>query len=47
MVSARSCLIARADSYLPADARPTRKLRVPTTTIGGTAIGFSDGGRTW
>lgn len=41
MVSARSHLIARADSYLPADARPTRKLEAPRTTIGGTAIGES------
>lgn len=39
MVSARSRLIARADSYLPADARPTRKLGAFRTTIGGTAIG--------
>lgn len=38
MVSARSRLIARADSYLPADARPTRKLGASRTTIGGTAI---------
>lgn len=41
MVSARSRLIARADSYLPADARPTRKLEAPRATIGGTAIGES------
>lgn len=31
MVSARSRLIARADSYLPADARPTRKLGASRT----------------
>lgn len=37
MVSARSRLIARADSYLPADARSTRKLEAPRTTISGTA----------
>jgi len=37
MVSARGCLIARADSSLPADARPTRKLRAAGITIAGTA----------
>jgi len=44
MVSARDCLIARADSSLPADARPTRKLlRAAGITIAATAaIGLGD-----
>ena len=36
MVSARSRLIARADSYLP-KAQPMRKLEAPRIMIGGTA----------